>query len=136
MPSPDRPPAEPFMKRPSSTPTRRRLVLAVAASLCAALCAPAAADALTVYAAASLREAFPAIDGRPTYSFAGSTQLQLQIERGAPADVFASASPDEAQALFRAGRCARPQTFAANRLVLVVPAGNPGNVRSVYALRS
>ncbi|MDP9293947.1 MAG: molybdate ABC transporter substrate-binding protein, partial [Actinomycetota bacterium] len=65
-----------------------------------------------------------------------SNQLQLQIERGAPADVFASASPTEAQALFRAGRCTRPVTFATNILVLLVPNANPGNVRSVYSLRS
>ena len=89
-----------------------------------------------MYAAASLRESFPEIDRRPTYNFAGSNQLQLQIERGAPADVFASASPTEAQALFRAGRCTRPVTFATNLLVLLVPNANPGNVRSVYSLRS
>jgi molybdate transport system substrate-binding protein len=89
-----------------------------------------------VYAAASLRDAFPRIDGSAVYNFAGSNQLQLQIERGAPADVFASASPKEAQALFRAGRCTRPVTFATNVLVLLVPKANPGNVRSVGSLRS
>ena len=89
-----------------------------------------------VFAAASLREAFPRIDGSPAYNFAGSNQLQLQIERGAPADVFASASPKEAQALFRAGRCSRPVTFATNVLVLLVPDANPGQVRSVESLRA
>src|SRR4051794_41963775 len=59
----------------------------------------------------------------------------MQIERGAPADVFASASPTEARALFRAGRCTRPVTFATNALVLLVPHDNPGHVRSVYTLR-
>lgn len=113
---------------------RRVLALTV---LSAALVAPATAGAApTVYAAASLREAFPIIDGRPTFSFAGSNTLQLQIERGAPADVFASASPAEARALFRAGRCTRPVTFATNVLVLLVPNGNPGRVRSAYSLRS
>jgi molybdate transport system substrate-binding protein len=91
---------------------------------------------LTVYAAASLKDALPALDRRPTYSFAGSNQLQLQIDRGAPADVFASASPTEAQALFRAGRCSRPRTFATNRLALLVPHGNPGHIGSVHRLRS
>jgi molybdate transport system substrate-binding protein len=75
----------------------------------------------TVYAASSLRVVLRDIDPAVPYSFAGSGALQQQIERGAPADVFASASPDEAQALYRARRCARPVTFATNRLVLVVP---------------
>jgi molybdate transport system substrate-binding protein len=102
-----------------------------------ALAAPVAASAAPrVFAAASLREVFPQIDGSPTYNFAGSNTLQLQIERGAPADVFASASPNEAQALFRQGLCDRPVTFATNILVLLVPKANPGNVRSVYSLRS
>ena len=62
----------------------------------------------------------------PTYNFAGSNPLQLQIERGAPADVFASASPDEAQALFRDGLCSRPVTFATNMLVIITPTRQPG----------
>jgi molybdate transport system substrate-binding protein len=101
----------------------------------AALAAPAGAGAMTVYAATSLRDAFSRIDGRPSFSFAGSDALQLQIERGAPADVFASAGPAEAQALFREGRCTRPVTFATNILVLLVPKDNPGRLRSVYSLR-
>lgn len=95
-----------------------------------------AAQRLTVYAAASLRDALPAIDESPRYDFAGSGQLQLRIERGAPADLFLSASPKEARALFSAGRCEQPVAFATNRLVLVVPRGNPGKVRSAYSLRS
>src|SRR5436309_3145685 len=98
---------------------RARLLIACTAA--AAIAAPAPAHAITVYAAASLRDAFPALDRQPQYSFAGSNQLQLQIERGAPADVFASASPNEPRALFREGRCSRPRTFATNRLALLVP---------------
>jgi molybdate transport system substrate-binding protein len=114
---------------------RRTTLVAILAAL-TALAAPAAAQALNVYAATSLTNAFPALNKAPRYSFGGSNTLQLQIERGAPADVFASASPNEAQALFREGRCTRPQTFAINRLVLLIPNSNPGNVRSVYSLRS
>ena len=124
---------------------RRRVALVLAAAL--ALAAPAAAgvvalggraaaSALTVYGAASLSSAFPRIDRAPRYSFAGSNQLQLQIERGAPADVFASASPDEPRALFRDGRCTRPVTFATNVLVLITPRRNPSHLRSVYGLRA
>jgi molybdate transport system substrate-binding protein len=113
---------------------RRAFVTVLAAVLALAL--PAGAQAFTVYAATSLTNVFPALDKGPTYSFGGSNTLQLQIERGAPADVFASASPNEAQALFREGRCTRPVTFAINRLVLLIPNSNPGNVTSVYSLRS
>src|SRR3954469_23512950 len=111
----------------------RRLLLSI---LAAGVLMPAAsAQGVTVYAAASLRGAFRAIDSRPSYSFAGSNTLQTQIERGAPADVFASASPAEATALFREGLCTRPVTFATNILVLVVPKANPANIKSVYSLR-
>jgi molybdate transport system substrate-binding protein len=102
----------------------------------AALASPAVAGAATVYAAASLRDAFPKIDASQTYSFLGSNQLRAQIERGAPADVFASAGPDEARGLFRAGLCTRPVTFATNILVLLTPKGNPSQVKSVYSLRT
>jgi molybdate transport system substrate-binding protein len=112
---------------------RRGLIAALATA--AVLAAPATAQALNVYAAASLRDAFPLIDPGATYNFAGSNQLQAQIERGAPADVFASASPQEARALFRQGRCTRPVTFATNKIVLLLPSSNPGNIDSIYDLR-
>jgi molybdate transport system substrate-binding protein len=111
-----------------------RLLLALTAAAFAAL--TSTASALNVYAASSLRDAFPAITGSPSYNFGGSNTLQSQIERGAPADVFASASPDEARALFKEGLCSRPVTFATNKLVVIVPSGNPGHIRSVYTLRS
>jgi molybdate transport system substrate-binding protein len=114
----------------------RRVRAALVICLVLGLAAPAAASALNVYAASSLREAFTQIDPSPTYNFAGSNQLQLQIERGAPADVFASASPQEAQALFKQGGCTRPVTFATNKLVLIVPKSNPGSVSSIFSLRS
>src|SRR5689334_20499822 len=113
---------------------RTRVLLALSVAATAAV--PASAQALNVYAASSLRDAFPAISGSPSYNFGGSDTLQAQIEHGAPADVFASASPKEARALFHAGLCSRPVTFATNKLVLIVPRGNPGHIRSVYTLRS
>jgi molybdate transport system substrate-binding protein len=113
-----------------------RIRAALLLSAVLVLAAPAAAQAFTVFGAASLSSAFPQIDGSPRYNFAGSNQLQLQIERGAPADLFASASPAEPQALFREGKCSRPVTFATNVLVLVTPRNNPAGLRSVYGLRS
>jgi molybdate transport system substrate-binding protein len=114
----------------------RRTTLAAMLAAAVALAAPAAAQAVNVYAATSLTNVFPALDKAPKYSFGGSNTLQLQLERGAPADVFASASPHEAQTLFHEGLCSRPVTFAINRLVLLIPNANPGNVTSVYSLRT
>lgn len=93
-----------------------------------------ASSGITVYAASSLREAFTQLAPSEEYSFGSSGTLQTQVERGAPADVFASASPEEAQALFRAGLCSQPVTFATNVVVMLVPEGNPGDVRSVHTL--
>ena len=115
---------------------RRTTLIAPSSPSPRLLAVPAAAQALNVYAATSLTNVFPALNQGPNYSFGGSNTLQLQIERGAPADVFASASPNEAQALFSEGLCTRPVTFAINRLVLLIPNSNPGNITSVYSLRS
>src|SRR4051794_33293570 len=89
---------------------------------------------VTVYAATSLTQVLPTIERRATYSFGGSNTLRLQIERGARADVFLAAEPGEAQALYREGRCERPVGFATNRLVLIVPRGDPAGVRSIDGL--
>jgi molybdate transport system substrate-binding protein len=90
---------------------------------------------LKVFAAASLTKVFPQIDGRAQFQFAGSDVLQAQIQQGAPADVFASASPKQAQALFHAGLVDRPVNFATNTLVLIVSKRNPGRIHSIYDLR-
>jgi molybdate transport system substrate-binding protein len=103
--------------------------------IASALAAPAEAEALTVYAATSLTSVMPRIERDATYSFGGSSTLQLQIERGAPADLFLAAEPEEAQALHRDGRCERPRTFATNALALIGPGGDPARVKSVYGLR-
>jgi len=116
---------------------RQFLCAALAAvALGAAGCGSEAPAPVTVYAAASLRDVFPAIDTTPRYNFAGSNQLLTQIERGAPADVFASASAKEPEALYGAGRCSRPVAFASNAVVLIVPVGNPGKVTSLDSLTS
>jgi molybdate transport system substrate-binding protein len=109
-------------------------MLLITASL-AGLAAPASAGALTVYAATSLTQVLPEIERDARYSFGGSNALQLQIERGAPADLFLAAEPTEAQALYREGRCDRPVTFATNKLVLIVREGDPRRVGSIYGLR-
>jgi molybdate transport system substrate-binding protein len=113
----------------------RRLLICLLVLAATAAVPAGAGAAVGVYAASSLRNALPALDGSPTYNFAGSNTLQLQIERGAPADVFIAAEPREAQALFREGLCTRPVTIATNILVLLLPKDNPGAIRSVYSLR-
>jgi molybdate transport system substrate-binding protein len=97
---------------------------------------PTATPPLTIYAAASLTDVFRALDPGQRYSFAGSSALETQIRQGAPADLFASASPVNTQNLFRAGLVAKPVTFTANRLALIVPKSNPAGLRSVYDLRT
>ena len=94
-----------------------------------------AAAAATVFAAASLSNVFPQIDRTPRYSFAGSDQLALQLRQGAPADVYAAASPKYVDLLHREGLVRKPVVFATNRLVVLVPRTNPGRIRSVYDLR-
>jgi molybdate transport system substrate-binding protein len=90
---------------------------------------------ITVLAAASLTEVFPRIDKAPRYSFAGSDQLALQIPQGAPADVYAAASPKYTQLLYRDGFVLKPVVFATNKLVVLVPRSNPARIHSVYDLR-
>ena len=87
---------------------------------------------MNVFAAASLTEVFPKFDGGQKYNFAGTDALAAQIRLGAPADVFAGASPDAPQALYRAGLVEQPVTFATNKLVLAVPTANPAGIKSVY----
>lgn len=65
-------------------------------------CAPATADTVTVFAAASLTTALTRVaqdyedaqGGDIVLSFAGSSALARQIQLGAPADIFISANPD------------------------------------------
>jgi molybdate transport system substrate-binding protein len=86
---------------------------------------------LAVYAAASLAEVLPAIDSSPRYSFAGSDELATQIREGAPADVYAAASTKYPDELFEEGLVEKPEVFATNRLVLVVPSDNPAKIDEV-----
>jgi molybdate transport system substrate-binding protein len=88
-----------------------------------------------VFAAASLTAVFPRIDHSPRYSFAGSDQLALQLQQGAPADVYAAASPKYPELLYRSGIVRKPVAFATNRLVVIVPRSNPAHISSVYDLR-
>jgi molybdate transport system substrate-binding protein len=109
--------------------------------------ASAAADAtgsLTVLAAASLTESFAKIKtdfeaANPTVqvsiSYGGSATLATQITSGAPADVFAAASPATMKTVTDAGDAAgTPVVFARNQLVVAVPKGNPKGVAKLADL--
>jgi molybdate transport system substrate-binding protein len=85
----------------------------------------------TVLAAASLTKVFPQIDPNAKYTFGGSGALETDIEQGAPADVFAAASPKQPAALYAKGLVEKPVEFATNTLVLVVPKDNPAHIASV-----
>ena len=91
-------------------------------------------EPVTVYAASSLTSVLPRISPAARFQFAGSNQLAFQIRNGAPADVFASASPIYTQELYRAGLVERPRLFATNSLVLAVPRSNPAKIRTVQDL--
>jgi molybdate transport system substrate-binding protein len=92
----------------------------------------AAADAIVVSAAASLRGAFEEIGAlaavagapAPAFNFGASGELLAQIRGGAPVDVYAAASPKDMDGLEAEGGLL-PGTrvdFAANTIVLIVPA--------------
>ena len=100
--------------------------------------APAPPPTLNVYAAASLIEAFQELGHSleqshagltVRFNFAGSQQLALQIEQGAPADVFASADQRWMSELAAKGQVdGEPAVFARNRLVAIVPRTNPARI--------
>lgn len=99
---------------------------------------------VTVFAAASLKESFETLGRRfeqahpgtsVTFSFGGSDSLAAGITGGAPADVFASASPKTMKIVTDAGdNAAAPATFVRNRLEIATLPGNPGRVTSLEDL--
>jgi molybdate transport system substrate-binding protein len=113
----------------------KRLVAAVAFVALAVPAAVSGATQINIFAAASLTNVFLRIGGTEHYSFAGSDQLALQLRQGAPADVYAAASPKYTQVLYRDGFVLKPVVFATNKLIVLVPRANPAKIRSVYDLR-
>ena len=98
---------------------------------------------ITVFAAASLKEAFTSIgdtfsranDVTVRFNFGGSDTLATQIVQGAPADVFASANQTQINVVGEKGLLASSAAvFARNRLVLIVPKNNPKNIVSLVDL--
>jgi len=101
--------------------------------------AAAAQSPVTIFAAASLTDAFKTIGQQfgaanggatVTFNFAGSDQLATQIKEGAPADVFASANKKQMDVVIQAGEVVSgtERTFVRNRLTVVYPKENPGGL--------
>jgi molybdate transport system substrate-binding protein len=72
---------------------------------------------------------------RVVLSYGGSSALAQQVVAGAPADVFAAASPATMQTVVDAGDAAgEPVVFARNRLEIAVPVDDPGGIRGLADL--
>jgi molybdate transport system substrate-binding protein len=102
-----------------------------------------AGGTITVFAAASLTESFTQLGKQfeaahpgdtVKFSFGPSSGLAEQITSGAPADVFASASPANMQQVISTGDVSSPQNFAKNVMEVATPPDNPANVSSVNDL--
>lgn len=96
---------------------------------------------ITVDAASSLTEAFTSIEASfekahpgttVNINYGASSDLQTQIQQGAPVQVFASASEKNMTAL--GPQAVKPTDFVKNTLEIAVPPNNPGNVTSVADL--
>ncbi len=105
----------------------------------------AASQSLTVFAAASLTDAFNEIGknfetanpgATVVFNFAGSQQLAQQIGQAAPADVFASANNAQMAVVIKSGQVVSgtQKTFARNRLVVIYPTANPGGLTKLQDL--
>jgi len=98
---------------------------------------------VTVFAAASLTESFTTLGKQfeaahpgttVKFNFGASSSLAENINQGAPADVFASASSKNMKQVVDAGGASDSKTFANNVMQIAVPPDNPANVSQVTDL--
>lgn len=100
---------------------------------------------LTIFAAASLKDAFQEIGQdfetanpgvKVTFNFAGSQTLSTQITLGATADVFASANHAEMDKLITGGMVRQDASmdFLTNRLVVILSPDNPAKIATLHDL--
>ena len=120
-------------------------ILSLSISACAGTNAGSESRTLTIYAAASLTDAFTEIGQAfealypgvtVVFNFGGSQNLRTQIEQGAPADIFASASIKEMETLVEQSmvEADAPKVFLTNQLVVILPSDNPAGIRSLADL--
>ncbi|MDH6575287.1 molybdate ABC transporter substrate-binding protein [Kitasatospora sp. MAP5-34] len=140
------------------TTTARRTAVAAAAALalagglaaCSSSSTPAASGSsvsaaasskvtgtVTVFAASSLQGTFTALGKKfeaanpgvkVTFNFGGSSALAQSINSGAPADVFAAASPATMKTVTDAKGATTSTVFVRNTLEIAVPKGNPKHI--------
>lgn len=123
------------------------LLMLVVLSLGLGACgAPSSAPVtLTVYAAASLTDAFIEIGSAfeaehsgvsVVFNYGGSQNLRTQIEQGGPADVFASANTREMDTLVSQGFAVEEALhfFLTNQLVVILPQDNPAGITALEDL--
>jgi molybdate transport system substrate-binding protein len=99
---------------------------------------------VTVFAAASLKESFTTLGKefeqqhpgtKVSFNFGGSDTLAASITSGAPADVFAAASPKTmATVTGKKDAAGTPATFVRNQLEIATLPGNPHKVASLKDL--
>lgn len=98
------------------------------------------AGTVNVFAAASLTETFTTLgrqfeEAHPgtkvVLNFGPSSGLATQINQGAPADVFASASTTNMTQVLKQGNADGATTFAKNVMEIAIPATNPAHVTGV-----
>ncbi|MEU8968308.1 molybdate ABC transporter substrate-binding protein [Streptomyces monashensis] len=99
---------------------------------------------VTVFAAASLKESFTTLGKefeqqhpgtKVSFNFGGSDTLAASITSGAPADVFAAASPKTmATVTGKKDADGTPATFVRNQLEIATLPGNPHKVASLKDL--
>jgi molybdate transport system substrate-binding protein len=102
---------------------------------------PSSGGSVTGFAASSLTNAFGDIgksyetagNGKATFSFAGSQDLVVQIQNGAPADVIATADT-MTMGQIATQLVAPAKTFARNTLVIVTAMGNPMHITTLADL--
>jgi molybdate transport system substrate-binding protein len=103
----------------------------------------ASANTVTVFAAASLTETFTELGktfetAHPgvtvKFNFGSSATLAQQITQGAPADVFAAASPATMKTVTDAALAGSPTIFVRNKLQIAVPPDNPAKVAALNDL--
>lgn len=104
---------------------------------------PSSEGVVTVFAAASLADAFESIgadfeadhpETEVVFNFAGSQTLATQIVEGAGADVFASADIEQMNRVVGEDLVETPLVFAENRLAIVVEATNPHGISGLSDL--
>nr|WP_202451734.1 molybdate ABC transporter substrate-binding protein [Streptomyces sp. SID4948] len=105
---------------------------------------PKVSGTVVVFAASSLKESFTTLGkqfetaypgAKVSFNFGGSDTLAASITSGAPADVFAAASPKTMKTVTDKGDGdGTPTTFVRNQLEIATLPGNPKHIRTLKDL--